>query len=66
MITLTITQTTTTGQVTISALNGNSNVNGYLDTTGGSFLWLQFNIAGTTSDVRLSYFVTTLSKEIVI
>jgi hypothetical protein len=64
MVTLTITQTTTTGQVTISALNGGGSVTGYLDTTGGSFLWLQFTLNGTTADVRLSYFVTTLSKNI--
>jgi hypothetical protein len=63
MVTLTITQTSTTGQVTISALNGGGNVTGYLDTSSGSFLWLQFDISGTTAAVRLSYFVITLSKK---
>jgi hypothetical protein len=61
MLILTIAQTSTTGQVTITTPSGASNLV-YLDTSSASFLNLYFYFGNANSDVVLSYFIITLSK----
>ncbi len=61
MLVLTIAQTSTTGQVTVTTTTGASNLV-YLDTSSASYLSLYFYFGNSNSDLVLSYFIITLSK----